>query len=59
MSVDQVEASLREAVTLNLKDVLKGLRLFDYNRDGKIQRHELKKVLENYCFPLTNQLYDR
>ena len=43
----------------NMKDVLKAFRLFDYNRDGNIQRHELKRLLDNYCFKVTDQQYDK
>ena len=43
----------------NLKNVIKALRLYDYNRDGHIQRHELRKVLENYCFKMTDHQFDR
>ena len=43
----------------NLKNVIKALRLYDYNRDGHIQRHELRKVLENYCFKMSDQQFDK
>ena len=43
----------------NFKNVLKALRLYDYNHDGHIQRHELRKVLENYCFKFTDQQFDK
>ena len=43
----------------NLKSVVKALQLFDYNRDGKIQRHEMRRVVENYCFKLSDQQYDK
>ena len=58
-NIDLVEKMLREKIAANMKTVVKGFRLFDYNRDGKVQRHELRKVLENYCFKLTDQQFDK
>ncbi|CDQ90537.1 unnamed protein product, partial [Oncorhynchus mykiss] len=43
----------------NLKNVIRAFRLFDYNRDGQIQQHELRRILENYCFPLSQRDYQR
>ena len=42
-----------------MKNVIKGLRLYDYNRDGHIQKHELRKVLENYCFRMNDEQYEK
>ena len=42
-----------------LQSVLKAVRLFDYNRDGKIQRHELRRILENFCFKLSDAQFDK
>ena len=39
--------------------MVRGLQLFDYNMDGKIQRHELRRVLENYCFKFTDTQFDK
>lgn len=38
---------------------MKALRLFDYNRDGQIQKHELRRVMENFCFRLTDEQFNR
>nr|KAG5711061.1 hypothetical protein BaRGS_013795 [Batillaria attramentaria] len=46
-------------VSQNLKSVVRGMQLFDYNMDGKIQRHELRRVLENYCFKFTDNQFDK
>ncbi|CAH1799481.1 unnamed protein product [Owenia fusiformis] len=59
INVDMVEKMLKDKINKNLKNVCKGLRLYDYNRDGRVQRHELRKVLENYCFKFTDQQYDK
>ena len=42
-----------------MKEVIKGLRLYDYNRDGYIQKKELRNVLENYCFKMNDQQFDK
>ncbi|KAI8489383.1 EF-hand calcium-binding domain-containing protein 6 [Branchiostoma belcheri] len=59
VSVDKLERELKDKIGGNLKNFVKACRLFDYNRDGKIQRHELRKVLENYCFRMTDQQFDK
>ncbi|XP_022111865.1 EF-hand calcium-binding domain-containing protein 6-like [Acanthaster planci] len=59
MGIDVLERQLREKVGAYLKNFLKGLQLFDYNRDGKVQKHELRKVIENYCFRMSDEQYDR
>ena len=46
-------------ISQNFKAVIKALQLFDYNRDGKIQRHELRRVIENYCFKLTDDQFQK
>lgn len=38
---------------------MRAFRLFDYNRDGQIQQHEVRRVLESYCFPLSHQEFRR
>ncbi|PIK51188.1 putative EF-hand calcium-binding domain-containing protein 6 [Apostichopus japonicus] len=48
MGTDVLERQLRSSISQNAKNVLKSLRLFDYNRDGKIQKHDMRKVIENY-----------
>ena len=42
-----------------LQSVLKALRLFDYNRDGQIQKHELRRVIENFCFRLSDEQFNK
>ena len=59
MGVDVIERQLRDKIAVNTKNFMKALRLFDYNRDGKIQKHEMRKVIENYCFRMTDEQYDR
>ncbi|XP_053398276.1 EF-hand calcium-binding domain-containing protein 6-like [Mercenaria mercenaria] len=59
INVDMIEKLLKEKIEGNLKSVVKGLQLFDYNRDGRIQRHEMRRVIENYCFKLSDSQYDK
>ncbi|XP_006816237.1 EF-hand calcium-binding domain-containing protein 6-like [Saccoglossus kowalevskii] len=59
MGVDHIERLLKERIGTNLKNVIKAFRLFDYNRDGRIQRHEMRKVIENYCFRLSDNQFER
>ncbi|XP_041351388.1 EF-hand calcium-binding domain-containing protein 6-like [Gigantopelta aegis] len=58
-NMDIIEKMLREKICGNLKSIVKAMQLFDYNMDGKIQRHELRRVLENYCFKFTDQQFDK
>jgi Ca2+-binding EF-hand superfamily protein len=48
-----------QKIEKNLKNVIKALRLYDYNRDSHIQRHELRKVLESYCFRMSDNQFDK
>ncbi|XP_033107844.1 EF-hand calcium-binding domain-containing protein 6-like isoform X2 [Anneissia japonica] len=59
MGVDVLERQLRERIGANMKNVVRALRLFDYNRDGRIQKHEMRKVLENYCLRMSDGQFDR
>jgi len=59
VALDDIEDKLRKKMGGQLQSVMKALRLFDYNRDGKIQRHELRRVIENFCFRLTDEQFDK
>lgn len=43
----------------NLRTVIRALRLFDYNREGHIQQHEFRRILDNYCIHLTDKEFQR
>lgn len=59
-NVDVVEKTIRERVGGNVRSIVKAMQLFDYNRDRKIQRHELRTVIENYCgLKLTDSQFDK
>ncbi|KAK3098848.1 hypothetical protein FSP39_023679 [Pinctada imbricata] len=59
INIDMIEKMIKDKISQNVKAVIKALQLFDYNRDGKIQRHELRRVLENYCFKLSDEQYQK
>ena len=59
MGTDVLERQLRDKIASNSKNFIKALHLFDYNRDGRIQKHEMRKVIENYAFRMTDEQYDR
>lgn len=59
LPIDEIENQLRRKMGGQLQSVMKALRLFDYNRDGHIQKHELKRVIENFCFRLTDEQFNK
>ncbi|GFV46902.1 EF-hand calcium-binding domain-containing protein 6 [Trichonephila clavipes] len=50
---------LLKKIGQNLKNFIRCMWLYDFNHDGLIQKHEFRNVLENYCFCLTDDQYDR
>lgn len=59
VAMDEIEDRLRRKMGGQFQSVLKALRLFDYNRDGQIQKHELRRVIENFCFRLTDEQFNK
>ncbi|XP_058252475.1 EF-hand calcium-binding domain-containing protein 6 [Hemibagrus wyckioides] len=55
----ELQCRLKDKIGGNVKNITRAFRLFDYNRDGQIQRHEMRRVLESYCFPLSHQEFHR
>lgn len=43
----------------NLRTMIRVFRLFDYNREGHIQQHEFRRILDNYCLHLTDKEFQR
>ncbi|XP_055048571.2 EF-hand calcium-binding domain-containing protein 6 isoform X3 [Misgurnus anguillicaudatus] len=58
-SLGELQRHLKDKIGDNLKNITRAFRLFDYNSDGQIQQHELRKVLEGYCFPMSQQEFHR
>uniref|UniRef100_A0A8C2FLC7 EF-hand domain-containing protein n=1 Tax=Cyprinus carpio TaxID=7962 RepID=A0A8C2FLC7_CYPCA len=58
-SLGELQCRLKDKIGGNLKNISRAFRLFDYNSDGQIQQHELRKVLEGYCFPMSQLEFHR
>ena len=39
--------------------IVKAMKLFDYNQNGCIQKHELRRILENFCFKMTDSQFEK
>ncbi|XP_043083506.1 EF-hand calcium-binding domain-containing protein 6 [Puntigrus tetrazona] len=59
LSLGELQCRLKEKIGGNLKNITRAFRLFDYNSDGQIQQHELRQVLEGYCFPMSQLEFHR
>nr|DBA30474.1 TPA: hypothetical protein GDO54_006443 [Pyxicephalus adspersus] len=59
MTLNELEAQLKLKISKNLKNIVRSCRLFDYNQNGQIQKHELRRILENYCFKMKNAEYEK
>ncbi|XP_066505719.1 EF-hand calcium-binding domain-containing protein 6 [Hoplias malabaricus] len=59
LPLGELQCRLKDKIGGNLKNITRAFRLFDYNRDGQIQQHELRRVLESYCFPLSQHEFHR
>ncbi|XP_069619468.1 EF-hand calcium-binding domain-containing protein 6 isoform X1 [Ranitomeya imitator] len=59
MTLNELETRLKQMISNNLKNFVRSCRLFDYNQNGQIQKHELRRVLENYCFKMKNVEYEK
>ncbi|XP_067855889.1 EF-hand calcium-binding domain-containing protein 6 isoform X2 [Heptranchias perlo] len=59
MTLRQIENHLREKISNNLKNLIRAFKLFDYNKDEHIQCHEVRRVLESYCFRMTDSQFER
>ncbi|KAG7455922.1 hypothetical protein MATL_G00246150 [Megalops atlanticus] len=59
MMLGEIQRCLKDKIGNNLKNITRAFRLFDHNQDGKIQRHELRRILDCYCVPLSDQEFHR
>uniref|UniRef100_UPI00089DAA5E EF-hand calcium-binding domain-containing protein 6-like n=1 Tax=Ciona intestinalis TaxID=7719 RepID=UPI00089DAA5E len=57
--IDTIERFLQQKIAANLKNVIRSFKLFDYNMDGLVQRHELRRVIENYCLKLNDSQFNK
>ncbi|XP_063784992.1 EF-hand calcium-binding domain-containing protein 6 isoform X2 [Pseudophryne corroboree] len=59
MTLNELESRLKDMISKNLKNFVRSCRLFDYNQNGQIQKHELRRILENCCFKMKNVEYEK
>ncbi|XP_072340615.1 EF-hand calcium-binding domain-containing protein 6 isoform X2 [Scyliorhinus torazame] len=59
MTLKQIEIRLREKISNNLKNLIRAFKLFDYNKDEHIRCYEVRRVLESYCFRMTDSQFER
>ncbi|XP_042366861.1 EF-hand calcium-binding domain-containing protein 6 [Plectropomus leopardus] len=59
MSLSEIQRHLKEKIGGNLRTVIRVFGLFDYNRKGHVQRHEFRRILDNYCIHLTDKEFER
>ncbi|XP_053575675.1 EF-hand calcium-binding domain-containing protein 6 [Bombina bombina] len=59
LTLNEIESKLRSMISKNIKNVVRSFRLFDYNGNGQIQKHELRRVLENCCFKMKNVEFEK
>ncbi|XP_065807692.1 EF-hand calcium-binding domain-containing protein 6 [Labrus bergylta] len=52
-------SSSRSSIGGNLENMIRVFRLFDFNRGGRIQQHEFRRILDNYCVRLTDKEFQR
>jgi Ca2+-binding EF-hand superfamily protein len=54
----QVEEILRNKIKDNWQSVSNAFIHVDTNRDGHLSRVELRRLLERYCLPLTEEHFE-
>ncbi|XP_054717444.1 EF-hand calcium-binding domain-containing protein 6-like [Uloborus diversus] len=58
LPVDEVELRIKEKIKPRLRDIIRSFWLFDINKDGFIQKSELRRIIRNYCFDLSDNAYE-
>uniref|UniRef100_S4RH47 EF-hand domain-containing protein n=1 Tax=Petromyzon marinus TaxID=7757 RepID=S4RH47_PETMA len=56
---EETDLLLRKKLGRDLKGVVRTFRLFDYNGDGRVQRHELRGVLESHGARLSESQFSK
>ncbi|XP_032361690.1 EF-hand calcium-binding domain-containing protein 6 [Etheostoma spectabile] len=59
MSLSEIQKHLKDKIGGNLRAVIRVFNLFDYNREGHIQQHEFRRILDNCCIHLTDKEFQR
>lgn len=58
LPIDEVELMIKEKIKDNLRDVIRSFWLFDINKDGFVQKTEMRRILRNYCFDLSDDVFE-
>ncbi|XP_043823825.1 EF-hand calcium-binding domain-containing protein 6 [Dromiciops gliroides] len=58
-SLNQLECQLGEKIFKNIKGVTKAFKLFDCTQSGQIHPNGLRQVLENYCFKMRDDEFEK
>ncbi|XP_015913325.2 EF-hand calcium-binding domain-containing protein 6 isoform X1 [Parasteatoda tepidariorum] len=58
LPIDEVELRIKEKIMPILRDVIRSFWLFDVNKDGMVQKSELRRIIKNYCFDLSEHLFN-
>ncbi|XP_074128005.1 EF-hand calcium-binding domain-containing protein 6 isoform X3 [Sminthopsis crassicaudata] len=58
-SLNQLECMLGEKIFKNVKSITKAFKLFDCTQSGQIHPSGLRQVLENYCFKMRDEEFEK
>ncbi|XP_074083222.1 EF-hand calcium-binding domain-containing protein 6 isoform X3 [Macrotis lagotis] len=58
-SLSQLECLLGEKIFKNMKGITKAFKLFDCTQSGQIHHNGLRQVLENYCFKMRDEDFEK
>nr|XP_020838613.1 EF-hand calcium-binding domain-containing protein 6 [Phascolarctos cinereus] len=58
-SLNQLECLLGEKIFKNVKSITKAFKLFDCTHSGQIHPNGLRQVLENYCFKMRDDEFEK
>ncbi|KAM7366814.1 hypothetical protein PAMP_014758 [Pampus punctatissimus] len=59
MPLSEIQKHLRDKIRDNLSTMIRVFRLFDYNREGHIQQHDFRRILDSYLIHLTDKEFQR
>ncbi|XP_036616726.1 EF-hand calcium-binding domain-containing protein 6, partial [Trichosurus vulpecula] len=58
-SLNQLECLLGEKIFKNVKSISRAFKLFDCSHSGQIHPDGLRQVLENYCFKMRDEEFEK
>ncbi|KAK5876790.1 hypothetical protein CesoFtcFv8_026108 [Champsocephalus esox] len=59
MSLFEIQKHLKDKIGGNLATLIRVLSLFDCKREGHIQQHEFRRILDNYGIHLAGEEFQR